>query len=329
MAEKILVTGGAGYIGSHACKALRSAGFTPVTYDNLCTGHAELVRWGPLEEGDILDFTRLGQVISSYRPIAAMHFAARSLVGESTQNPELYYRTNVAGTNTLLSALHAYSVGYFVFSGSCAVYGDAAQMPITEDAPIRPTSVYGRTKAAAENMIEDFGKAYGLAWLSLRYFNACGADPEGETGEKHDPETHLIPRAIQAAFGEVAELELFGTDYPTPDGTCLRDYVHVSDLADAHVRALSFLLSGGRPRALNLGTGKAASVGEIVREVESVTGRRVPIKVGARRVGDPPELVADPTRAVRELQLPAFRDVRQAIEDAVRYHELASEQARV
>lgn len=293
----VLVTGGAGYVGSHACKALAASGFTPVAYDDLSTGHRDLVRWGPLEEGHIGDGERLAGVIARHRPVAVMHFAALSLVGESVRDPARFYRTNLAATLGLLDVMRRQGIEHMVFSSTCATYGLPDRIPIDEDTPQRPINPYGWSKLMVERLMADYGAAYGLQWAALRYFNAAGADPDGETGEDHDPETHLIPRALLAAAGKVPQLEVFGTDWPTPDGTCLRDYVHVSDLANWHVGALDHLLAGRGSVVLNLGTGQGHSVAEVIAAVERVTGATVPRKVVARRAGDPPVLVADAGRA--------------------------------
>lgn len=295
----VLVTGGAGYIGSHVCKALASAGWTPIAYDDLSRGHRELVRWGPLEEGDVGDARRLAEVLRRWRPEAVMHFAARTEVGESVREPALYYAGNTAATLTLLEAARRHGVQGFVFSSTCATYGAPQRLPITEDLPQQPVSPYGWSKLMVERILADYGGAYGLRWAALRYFNAAGADPDGETGEDHRPETHLIPRALMAASGLADHLELFGTDWPTPDGTCLRDYVHVSDLARWHVAALEYLLAGGESVAVNLGTGLGHSVRQVLSAVETVTGRAVPLRISPRRPGDPPVLVADPSLARR------------------------------
>lgn len=316
----VLVTGGAGYVGSHACKALAASGFTPVTYDDLSTGHRDLVRWGPLEEGDVGDADRLGEVLARHRPVAVMHFAAQSLVGESVRDPARFYRSNVAGTLTLLEAMRRHGVENVVFSSTCATYGLPETAPIAEDAPQRPINPYGWSKLMVERLLADFGAAYGVQWAALRYFNAAGADPDGETGEDHRPETHLIPRTLMAAAGWLPHLDVFGVDWPTPDGTCLRDYVHVSDLARWHVAALDHLLGGRGSLALNLGTGKAHSVAEVVAAVERVTGRIVPLHHSARRAGDPPVLVADPSRALAILgEPPHFTDLDVIVATAWRF----------
>jgi len=293
----VLVTGGAGYVGSHACKALRAAGYLPVTYDDLSRGRRELVRWGPLEEGDLLDGARLGAVIAAHRPVAALHFAGLIEVGESVREPERYRRVNVEGSRVLLDALRHGGVQILVFSSTAAVYGEPECVPIPEDHPKRPLNPYGESKLAVEGLLAE-AQAWGLRSVALRYFNACGADPEGETGECHDPETHLLPNLLRAAAGLAPPLTIFGDDWPTPDGTCVRDYVHVTDLADAHVAALDRLRAGSPlPPALNLGTGKGLSIREVLSAAEAVTGRAVPQVVGARRPGDPAVLVADPAGA--------------------------------
>jgi UDP-arabinose 4-epimerase len=297
----VLVVGGAGYIGSHACKALARAGYLPVTYDNLSLGHAHAVKWGPLEKGDIADGARLAEVLARYRPVGAMHFAAFAAVGESVAEPARYYRNNVVGTLILLDALRDAGVARFIFSSTCAVYGTPARVPIPEDTPREPVNPYGRTKLVIEHALEDYGRAYGLGWTALRYFNAAGADPEGEIGEEHEPETHLIPRAFMAVREDIERLDVFGDDYPTPDGTCVRDYIHVSDLADAHVAALRRLEAGSAPTAFNLGTGRGYSVREVLDAVGRIAGRKVPTQLAPRRAGDPAELVANPARARAEL----------------------------
>ncbi|MBI5163537.1 MAG: UDP-glucose 4-epimerase GalE [Magnetospirillum sp.] len=303
--DSVLVTGGAGYVGSHACKALAVAGWTPVVYDNLDTGHRDLARYGPFEPGDIGDRERLEAAIRRHRPLAVMHFAARSLIGSAVADPLATYRTNVAGTLTVLEAMRRLGVGMLVYSSSCAVYGHPATVPITEDAPLQPVNPYGWSKLAGERMIADAGAAYGPTWTALRYFNAAGADPEGEIGEDHRPESHLIPRALMAAASLIDCLEVYGGDYATPDGTCVRDYVHVSDLARWHVAALERLRNGGGSVAVNLGSGRGWSVREVVGAVEAVTGRTVPLVTLPRRPGDPPVLVADPARAAALLGGPA------------------------
>lgn len=297
MVEAILVTGGAGYIGSHACKALSQAGYLPVTYDNLSRGNEGAVRWGPLERGDIADAPLLSAVMAKYRPVAVMHLAAYCYVGESVADPSMYYRNNVCGSLCLLESMRRSDVNKLVLSSTCATYGNPQSLPITEDHPQSPASPYGASKLIVERMLRDFEAAYGVRWVSLRYFNAAGADPMGEIGEEHSPETHIIPLAIRAAETGREPLTVFGADYATPDGTAIRDYVHVADLADAHVMACRHLLSGGDSMAMNLGTGKGHSVLEVIAAVEDVCGRTVSIQYGPRRPGDPPALVADAAKA--------------------------------
>lgn len=297
----VLVTGGAGYVGAHACKALAGRGYRPVVYDNLVYGHKEAVKWGPLEIGDIADRATLDSAIERHRPQAAMHFAAFTYVGESVADPGKYYRNNVAGTLSLLEATRDHSIDRLVFSSTAATYGTPDVVPISEDAVKAPINPYGQSKWTAETMISDFAVAHGLRAAALRYFNAAGADPEGEIGELHEPESHLIPLAMQAVTGSGPPLTLFGGDYPTPDGTCIRDYIHVADLADAHVRALEWLDTGSGAHAFNLGTGQGVSVRQVLDAVERAAGKAVPHTVGPRRDGDPPELVSDPAKASREL----------------------------
>ena len=297
----ILVTGGAGFIGSHTCKALRQAGFTPITYDNLARGNAEAVKWGPLEAGDIIDSRRLCEVLARYRPEAVVHFAALAYVGESNRNPGAYYHTNVGGTGALLDAMREAGVGKIVFSSSCAIYGMPQSVPIAEEARCAPINPYGATKLACEQMLRECAAAFPLRFMALRYFNAAGADPDGEIGECHVPETHAIPLLLDAAAGARKRFTIFGDNYPTADGTCVRDYIHVGDLADAHVVALGALLAGADSAALNLGTGRGWSVRELVAQVGDITGCAVPVEVGARRPGDPPALIADAARAGQQL----------------------------
>ncbi|SNX71320.1 UDP-L-arabinose 4-epimerase [Cereibacter ovatus] len=301
MPDTVLVTGGAGFIGSHACKALARAGYLPVCFDNLSTGHAAAVRFGPLVRGDVRDGTAVAAALRAHGAVAVIHFAASAYVGESVTDPAKYYDNNVGGMIGLLQGCRAAGVGRIVLSSSCATYGVPDRLPIDEAAPQRPINPYGRTKLICEQMLCDLGAAEGLSHVSLRYFNAAGADPEGELGERHTPETHLIPLAMRAASGLGGPLAIFGTDYPTPDGTCIRDYIHVSDLARAHVLALARLLGDGGSLALNLGTGRGHSVREVVAAIETVTGRTVPLREQPRRPGDPPELTADPSRAVQAL----------------------------
>jgi UDP-arabinose 4-epimerase len=298
--KHVLVTGGAGYIGSHAAKALASRGYIPVTYDSLVHGHRWAVQWGPFTEGDIGDKAKLLETIRRYEISAVIHFAAFAYVGESMQRPELYFDNNVAKSLTLLDAVLETGVRNVVFSSSCATYGTPARMPITEDTPQLPVNPYGETKLIVERALRWYGAAHDISWTALRYFNAAGADPDGELGEVHSPETHLIPLVLDSALG-LRTVEVYGDDYPTPDGTCVRDYIHVSDLADAHVRALDYLTQGGASIALNLGTGIGQSVRQVIGAVERVTGRKVPHSVAPRREGDPAVLVADPSLAGKVL----------------------------
>ncbi len=292
MSRTVLVTGGAGYIGSHTCKALAHAGYMPVTYDSLTRGFRHAVRFGPLVVGDIGDRAALDAALAEHKPSAILHFAAMAYVGESVTDPLLYYRNNTAGALVLIEAALAASIDKLVFSSTCATYGVPNVLPIDEDTPQVPINPYGRSKRMVEQMLQDVGAATPLRSVSLRYFNACGTDPEGEIGENHDPETHLLPLAINAALRLGPALQVHGNDYPTPDGTCIRDYIHVADLADAHVRALAYLENGGTTTALNLGTGAGFSIREILRAVEAVLGVPVPHQFGPRRPGDPPSLVA-------------------------------------
>lgn len=309
----VLVAGGAGYIGSHACKALSRAGYLPVTYDNLVCGHERAVKWGPFEAGDILDRARLDDVMRRHKPAAIMHFAAFTYVGESVSDPGKYYRNNVVGTLTLLEAARDHGIGRFVFSSTAAVYGTPDLVPIREDAPKKPVNPYGASKLAVERMLDDFDAAHALRFIALRYFNAAGADPDNETGECHDPETHLIPLVLDAVSGRRPAITIFGTDYDTPDGTCVRDYIHVSDLAEAHVKALAKLERGAPSCAYNLGNGRGFSVKEVIEAAERVTGLSVPVRIGDRRSGDPATLVSDASEAHRGLdwkpRMPGLDDI--------------------
>ena len=298
--KRVLVTGGAGYIGSHTCKLLAGRGIEPVVYDNLSHGHRDFVRWGPFVQGDVRDADTIGRTLRQFRPGGVIHFAALAYVGESVADPAKYYANNVVGTLTLVEAMRDAGVENIVFSSSCATYGTPDHSPIREDAPTRPISPYGRGKLMAEQILSDIGHAHGLRSVVLRYFNATGADPDGEIGERHDPETHLIPRALMAAAGLIPSFELFGDDHPTPDGTCIRDFIHVADLARGHGLALDWLEHGGASITLNLGTGTGTSIREILDRIAHLTGRRVPLVIGPRREGDPPAIWADATKA-REL----------------------------
>jgi UDP-glucose-4-epimerase GalE len=293
---KVLVTGGAGYIGSHACKVLAAKGFEPVVYDNLSRGNRWAVKWGPFEQGDIADSKRLREVLSRYRPGAVMHFAAYAYVGESVQDPLLYYRNNVCATSSLIGTVIEFGPIPFVFSSTCATYGIPDKSPISEDHPQRPINPYGFSKLVVERMLADTEAAHGLRSVSLRYFNAAGGDPDGAIGESHEPETHLIP-SVLAAARDGTSVQLFGNDYETPDGTCIRDYIHVVDIADAHVRALNYLAAGGESRAFNLANARGYSVKEVIAAAERLCRRPVQLKLAPRRLGDPAVLVGDATRA--------------------------------
>ena len=318
----MLVTGGAGYIGSHAAKALSRAGHRVVVYDNLIAGHREAVKYGPFVEGDIADVAAVRDAIRRHQVFAVMHFAAFLDVGESTREPARYYRNNVIGALGVLEAMAAESVGYFVLSSTCATYGEPTEMPIPETQPQHPINSYGETKLAIERALPHFERAHGLRSVALRYFNAAGADPDGELGEDHSPEIHVIPRAIEAATGGPG-LHVFGDDYPTPDGTCLRDYVHVADLADAHVRALQTLVETGASSAYNLGTGHPYSVRDVIGTVERVTNQRVPWTMAPRRPGDPAVLYAAPHKARTELGWqPRFPDLESIVRTAWAWHRL-------
>ena len=319
--RKVLVAGGAGYIGSHVCKALAAAGCVPVAYDNLVRGHAWAVKWGPLIKGDIADTALLKQVLRKHDIQVVIHLAAYAYVGESMQDPGKYFRNNVAGTIGLLDAMVATGTRGLVLSSTCATYGLPEVLPIAEGHPQRPVNPYGESKLSVERALKWYEDAYGLRSVALRFFNAAGADLDGEIGEDHEPETHLVPLAIQAALGIRKELNVFGTDYPTPDGTAIRDYIHVADLAAAHVASLHYLATENRSVALNLGTGHGHSVREVIRQVERVSGRRVPARNAPQRPGDPPVLVATSERAA---QLLAWRaqhsDLATIVQSAWRWH---------
>jgi UDP-glucose-4-epimerase GalE len=316
----VLITGGAGYIGSHACKALAQAGHQPIAFDNLCRGVAEAVRWGPLETGDIRDGERLDAVFKTYRPEVVMHFAANTEVGASVADPAPFYANNVGGTLSLLDAIRRHGVRHVVLSSTCAIYGAPATLPIHEGTPAAPINPYGVTKLAAEHALRDYGSAYGIGWVALRYFNAAGADEDGHLGERHELATLAMPRAIRAALGLGPPFAIFGTDYPTPDGTCIRDFIHVDDLAEAHLLALD-RLEPGKGLCHNLGIGRGYSVREVIQTVEAVTGKRVSVKEGPRRSGDPAALVASGEKIRRELGWqPRYAELRPIIETAWAWH---------
>ena len=317
----ILVTGGAGYIGSHACKALRDAGFVPITYDNLVTGWEQAVKFGPFEQGDLQDRARLDAVFAKYQPAAVMHFAALSQVGEAMGQPGRYWRNNVGGSLSLLQAAVDAGCLNFVFSSTCATYGDQDNVVLDETAAQHPLNAYGASKRAIEDMLVDFEAAHGLKHVIFRYFNVAGADPEAEVGEFHRPETHLVPLVLDAIDGKRAALTVFGEDYDTPDGTCIRDYVHVCDLVDAHVLGLRWLQDDKGSRVFNLGTGAGFSVREVMQAAEAVTGKPVPHVIGDRRAGDCTKLVSGSTRAVAELGWePKRSDMATMIADAWKWH---------
>ncbi len=320
MADRVLVTGGAGYIGAHACKALARAGFEPVAFDNLSTGWAEAVRFGPLAQGDLTDRASIDAALAEWNPVAVMHFAALSLVGESMKDPGKYWRTNVNGSLNLIEATVAAGIRNFVFSSTCATYGDQDGVVLNEATPQYPINAYGGSKLAIEGILRDFGAAFGLNHVIFRYFNVAGADPEGEVGEQHVPETHLIPIMLEAIEGKRPALTVFGDDYPTRDGTCVRDYVHVSDLVDAHVLGLKWLLDGKGTRAFNLGTGNGFTVREVIDASRAVTNAEVPLVRGARRAGDAVALVSGSERAISELGWePKRSSLPQMIGDAWRW----------
>jgi UDP-glucose-4-epimerase GalE len=328
----ILIVGGAGYIGSHTAKLVAASGQRPVVFDNLVYGHRAAVKWGPLVEGDLADPAAIRRALAEQAVEAVIHFAAYAYVGESMTDPGKYFRNNVAGTINLLDAMVAVGVRDLVFSSTCATYGEPREVPISEAHPQNPVNAYGETKLAVERMLRWYGQAHGLRYAALRYFNAAGADPDGDVGEEHDPETHLIPLAIAAAYGRGRPLSIFGTDYPTPDGTAVRDYLHVADLAEAHLLALAALAKGVATAAattqptppglhLNLGTGRGSSVREVIASVEKATGRAVPVREVGRRAGDPPVLVADARQAGERLGWqPRYPDLDTIVAHAARWH---------
>lgn len=320
--DRVLVTGGAGYIGSHACKALKAAGFEPVTFDNLSTGWEDAVKFGPFEHGDLLDRTRLDEVFARHNPVAVMHFAALSLVGESMKEPGKYWQNNVGGSLNLIEASVAAGCRNFVFSSTCATYGEHDNVLLDETVAQHPINAYGSSKRAIEDMLVDFGSAFDLRHVIFRYFNVAGADPDAEIGEHHRPETHLIPIMLEAIDGQRPALTIYGTDYDTPDGTCIRDYVHVCDLVDAHVLGLKWLQNEGESRVFNLGTGSGFSVREVIDQSRIVTNRDVPYSEGPRRAGDCTRLVSGSTRAESELGWHPQRSIMsQMIGDAWRWHQ--------
>jgi UDP-arabinose 4-epimerase len=321
MKRRVLVTGGAGYIGSHACKALNEAGYLPITFDNLIYGHRDFVKWGPFEEGDICDSTRLGGVMEKYQPEAVFHFAGFAYVGESVLMPDKYYRNNVVGSLTLLESMIKYRINKLVFSSTCSTYGVPLSLPISEKHIQNPVNPYGQSKLTIEKMLRDFDTAYGIKSISLRYFNAAGADPQGETGEDHTPETHLIPLVLDAALGIRPRIIIYGCDYATPDGTCIRDYIHVTDLASAHVLALKKLESDFESSTYNLGNGIGYSVKEVIDVAGQITGKKIPTKIGPRRPGDPERLISESRKVIDELGWkPQHGDIKVILEHAWRWH---------
>lgn len=316
----ILVAGGAGYIGAHTCLDLYNKGFKPIVYDNLSNGHAEFVKWGPLEQGDIRDRRKLDEVLGKYRPLAIVHFAAAIEVGESVRDPGGFYDNNVVGTITLLRAAQAAGIDKIVFSSTCATYGSPLSIPMNEAHSQSPINPYGRSKLIVEQILKDLDLYQGFRSLILRYFNAAGADPEGRIGEWHSPETHAIPIAIETALGRRPYFQVLGTDYDTRDGSCIRDFVHVLDLADAHTRAVQHLLNNGTSHALNLGTGRGTTVMELLETVQQVVGKRIEIKYGLRREGDSPALVADNALATQTIGWSPRHDLKSIIGTAWNWH---------
>lgn len=318
----VFVTGGAGYVGAHGCKAFAEAGWNVVVYDNLQRGWRDFVQWGELIEGDILNLEHLTAAMTRVKPDAVAHFAALTFVGESAEDPGLYYRNNVLGTLNILAAMKESGTGALVFSSTCATYGPPVRLPLDETHPQSPINPYGRTKLMAEWALRDHETAHGIRHTALRYFNAAGADPSGLIGERHEPETHVIPLALRGAGDKDYVFNIFGTDYDTPDGTAIRDYIHVNDLATAHLSALEYLMAGGPSEAINLGTGTGTSVLEIRDGVEQITGRKIHTVLGPRRAGDPSRLVADTEKAARLLGWKAKRsDIKTIIADAWTWHQ--------
>ncbi|HNR25302.1 MAG TPA: UDP-glucose 4-epimerase GalE [Methanobacteriaceae archaeon] len=318
----ILVTGGAGYIGSHVNKELNKQGYETVVLDNLSYGHDDFVKWGILERVDLSNTREIRRIFQDYCLEAVMHFAAFTYVGESVQDPQKYYLNNLRNTLNLLESMLEFDVEKLVFSSTCATYGNPTEIPITEEHPQKPINPYGKGKHMVEQILTDYSSAYGLRCASLRYFNAAGADPEGELGERHDPETHLIPLVLDAASGKREDIKIFGTDYPTDDGTCIRDYIHVTDLADAHIKALKYLEDGGKSDVFNLGNGNGFSVKEVIEEARKVTGRKIKATETDRRPGDPPILVGSSKKAREILKWqPKYDELTRIIKTAWEWHE--------
>jgi len=320
--SNVLVIGGAGFIGSHITKALVKNSYFPITYDNLSLGHKSAIRYGILEEGDIHDTTRLSHIFTKYNPVAVFHFAAYASVAESIRDPAQYYYNNVVGTYHLLEALRQYGPVPFIFSSTCAIYGSPKYIPIDENHPQDPINPYGRSKLMVEKIIRDYHKAYNIPYALLRYFNAAGADLDCELGENHEPETHLIPLILDVILQKKPFIEIYGTDYDTPDGTAIRDYIHVQDLAEAHIKSLEFLGSGNTQLELNLGTGKGYSVKEIIAEVERICNQTITKKFCNRREGDAPILVADSSKSKLLLNwVPKYSDLSTLISSAWKWRQ--------
>jgi UDP-glucose 4-epimerase len=318
----ILVTGGAGYIGSHCCKELSKKGFHPITIDNLVYGHKNFVKWGEFSQGDLGNPADIKKCFSRHKIDAVMHFAAYAYVGESVEDPLKYYENNLRNTIQLLHAVLEHDVKYFVFSSTCATYGNPEKTPIDENHPLNPINPYGRTKRMIEEILGDYQAAYGLKYISLRYFNAAGADPDAEVGEDHDPETHLIPLVLDVAAGKSQAIKVFGTDYQTPDGTCIRDYIHVTDLARAHILALQHLMDGANSSVYNLGNGQGFSVLEVIERARKITGKNITLENSDRRPGDPPVLIASNEKAIKELSWkPQYAEIDDIIGTAWRWHQ--------
>lgn len=322
MIKRILVIGGAGYIGANACKVIRQSGREPIVFDNFSSGHRHAVKWGDMIEGDIRNETEIHAALDKVRPDAVMHFAANIEVGEGEKAPGTFYENNVAGTLNTVRSMLALGLQNFIFSSTCAIYGDPEKLPLTEDMPKRPVSVYGRSKLMVETILEDMSRAERLQYAALRYFNAAGADLDGEVGEEHDPETHLIPNALKAAAGIGQGMKLFGDDYPTPDGTCVRDYIHVADLAEAHILAAEHIARTGDSLQLNLGTGNGFTVKQVLEAVERATGKAVPVEIGPRRPGDAIALYADTSKSKQVLGwTPKHSDLDTIVGSAWKFHQ--------
>lgn len=319
--KEILVVGGAGYIGSHMCKYLSKNGMLPVVLDNLSYGHRQAVQWGPFYEGDMADTALLKRIFSSHKIEAVMHFAAFCYVGESVEAPLKYYQNNISATLTLLTEMVEHNILNFIFSSTCATYGEPEQLPLSETFPQNPINPYGRSKLMMEQILDDLDHANGLRAVCLRYFNAAGADPDGEIGEDHNPETHLIPLVLQTALGQREELKIFGSDYPTTDGTCIRDYIHIQDLAQAHHLSLVHLLEGGSSKKFNLGNGNGYSIFDVIKTAEAITNKKIPFSYASRRPGDPAALVGSAALIIKELNWnPEFNSLESILTTAWNWH---------